>query len=518
MKKATLKTIISQIVICFISLTAFSQPLSIQWQNAFGGSMYDYTKEVAPTSDGGFISIGYTESANGNVSFNHGGGDCWIIKSNALGFVQWEKTFGGTSFDYGYSIQQTADGGYILAGYTESTDGDVTSNHGAGDSWVIKLDHLGSIQWEKTFGGSANDNAQSVKQTIDGGYIICGYTESLNGDVTTNHGGGDCWVIKIDDLGIIEWENTLGGSSYDFGQEIKQTIDGGYILSGGTNSNDGDITVQYGNGDCWLVKLDNVGTIEWMNSMGGSENDFGQSVEQTNDGGFIVAGYSMSSDGDITGQHGNGDCWIVKCDNNGTMQWQKALGGNGNDYAFCIKQLTTGNYILTGYSEMNGGDVTGNHGNYDCWIVQLDHEGILQQERSFGGTGVDIGYSIREASGGTLIIAGYTESNDGDLSGNHGGGDCWVFRMKLSSVGVNETTITSTINVAPTVSTGNFNFSGLENENKMEIFDVAGKLIFQTEINSIEYNLNLTEKAKGIYIYKVYSKNEITGTGKIILN
>lgn len=519
MKKATIKTILLQIFICCISLTTFSQALSIQWQNAFGGSMYDYTKEVAPTSDGGFISIGYTESSDGNVSFNHGGGDCWIIKSNALGLVQWEKTYGGTNSEYGYSIQQTMDGGYIVAGYTESSDGDISTNHGAGDCWVLKLDNTGAIQWEKTYGGSSNDNGQSIKQTTDGGYIICGYSESLDGDINnTNHGGGDCWVIKIDDLGTIQWNKTLGGTSYDFGQEIKQTSDGGYILSGGTNSNDGDITIQYGNGDCWLVKMDNVGTIEWMNSMGGSENDFGQSVEQTNDGGFIVAGYSMSSDGDVTGQHGNGDCWVVKCDNNGIMQWQKALGSSGNDYAFCVKQLTTGNYILTGYSEMNDGNVTGNHGSYDCWIVQLDDTGLIQQQKSFGGTGVDIGYSIREATGGTLIIAGYTDSNDGDLSGNHGGGDCWVFRMKLSSVGVNETPLLPSITVAPTVSSGNFNFSGIESESTIEVYDVAGKLVFQTKINSLSYNLDLSNNAKGVYIYKVNSKSELLGTGKIILN
>ncbi len=518
MKKATLKTIFLQIFICFVSLTAFSQPLSIQWQNAFGGNLYDYAKEVIPTSDGGFISVGYSESEDGNVSFNHGGGDCWIIKSSAAGFVQWEKTYGGSNFDYGYSIQQTADGGYIVCGFTQSIDGDITSNHGDGDAWVIKIDAMGSIEWQKTFGGSFNDNAQSVQQTSDGGYIICGYTESLNGDVTGNHGGGDCWVIKTDGLGVIQWTKALGGSSYDFAQDIKQTTDGGYIVCGGSTSNNGDITEQYGNGDYWIAKLDYSGALIWENSFGGTNYEVAQYIELTTDGGYIIAGYSMSNDGEVTGQHGNGDNWIVKCDINGTLQWQKTLGSSGNDYAYCIKQLSTGNYILTGYSEMNDGDVTGNHGNYDCWVVQLDGAGIILQQKSFGGTGVDIGYSIKEASGGTLVIAGYSESNDGDLSGNHGGGDSWIFRMKLSSVGINETPLSPSITVAPTLSTGNFNFSGIENESTLEVFDVAGKLVFQTKINSFSYNLDLSNNAKGVYIYKVNSKSELLGTGKIILN
>lgn len=517
MKKATLKKTFILLFTCLCSINIFGQLTSIQWQKPFGGGLYDYAKEITNTLDGGSITAGYSESTDGNVSFNHGAGDCWIVKTNSLGTIEWEKTYGGTGFDYAYSIKQTSDGGYIFAGYTESTDGDITSSIGGGDCWIIKLNSTGTILWQKTFGGTSSDNAQCIRQTIDGGYIICGYSESFDGDVIDNRGGGDCWIIKLDDLGTTEWTKTLGGTSYDFAQDIKQTSDGGYILSGGTNSTDGDVNLQNGNGDCWIVKLDYSGNIIWQKSFGGSNYDFAQSVVITDDGGYILAGYTESGNGDITGYHGAGDCWVVKFDNLGNIQWQKSLGSSGNDYAFCIQQLTSGGYILTGYSESNDGDVVGNHGNYDCWVVQLDEYGTIQMQSSFGGTGVDIGYSIKQTSVSTFIIAGYTESNDGDVSGNNGGGDCWVINMKLPSVGFNESVLGQTISVSPTISSENFNFYGMQNDNTIEIFNVTGKLILKTKTNSPDYSLNLADNAKGIYFYKVSAKNEMIGTGKIIL-
>lgn len=513
-----MKKLATLLFIYLYSANISGQSISIQWQKAFGGAMYDYGKEIETTSDGGYITTGYSESSDGDIFFNHGGGDWWVVKSNSLGSIQWEKTYGGTGYDYGYSIKQTADGGYIVAGYSESADGDVTGNHGGGDCWVIKLDTSGVVQWQKTYGGTLSDNAQCIRETNDGGYIICGYSESFDGDVTGNHGGGDCWIFKLDNSGTLEWEKTLGGSSYDFGQGIKQTSDGGYILTGGTNSNDGDVIGQNGNGDCWIVKLDNAGNIIWQNSLGGTNYDFGQSIEETIDDGYIIAGYSESVNGDVFGSYGGGDCWVVKCDNLGNLIWQKTLGSSGNDYGFCIQQINDGGYILTGYSELNDGDVTGNHGNYDCWVVKLDESGNSLMQKSFGGTGVDIGYSIRQITNGSFIIVGYSESNDGDITGDHGGGDCWVVRLSESSLGMEDNSLAQTISISPNPSSGNFNVSGLENGNRIEFYDISGKVIFQTKVSGSNYSLDLTDKARGIYFYRVNMKNGKSSTGKIILN
>lgn len=508
------------VIILFIyllSVNSFGQSPSIQWQKSFGGGMYEYAKEIEATIDGGYITAGYSESSDGNVSFNHGAGDCWIVKTNASGSIQWENSYGGTGFDYGCSIQQTSDGGYIVVGYSESNDGDITANKGAGDCWVIKLDNSGTIQWQKTYGGALNDNGQSIRQTIDGGYIVAGNTESSGGDVTVNYGGSDCWILKLDSSGLLEWEKTLGGSSYDYAQDIRQTADGGFILSGGTHSNNGDVAEQNGNGDCWIVKMSDTGNIIWENSFGGSDYDFAQSIEETYDGGYIAVGYSESVNGDITDAHGNGDCWVIKCNSSGNIEWQKALGSSGNDYGYSIIQATGGEYVLIGYSELNDGDVTGNHGNYDCWVVQLNETGNVYVQKSFGGTGVDIGYSIRQTSAVSYIIAGYSDSNDGDITGNHGSGDSWVIKLNLLSVGVEENLQPLTINVSPNPSNGNFNFSGLMEGSIIDIYDVTGKIVSHETTETINYSVDITNQAKGIYFYNVISKSGEYLKGKIII-
>lgn len=501
----------------FTKFTVAQTP-SLVWQKSLGGTGYEYAKEVELTTDGGCITAGYTESSDGDVSFNQGAGDCWIVKSDALGATQWEKSFGGTGFDYAYSIQQASDGGYIIAGYSESNDGDVTLNKGAGDCWIIKLDYSGAIEWQKTFGGTFNDNGKCIRQTLDGGYVVAGNTESSDGDVTVNFGASDCWILKLDSYGMIEWEKTLGGSSYDYAQDIKQTSDGGYVLCGGTHSTDGDVSEQNGNGDSWIVKLNNSGNIIWEYSFGGSNYDFAQSIEITTDGGYILAGYSESNDGDVTSTHGGGDCWIIKCNNVGNLLWQKSLGSSGNDYSYCIQQLISGGYILTGYSEANDGDVTGNHGNYDCWIVQLDSDGILEMQKSFGGTGVDIGYSIRQTSGVSYTIAGYSESNDGDVTGSHAGGDSWLISLSSLSLEVEGALQLFTFKVLPNPSTGNFIFLGLETGSSIEIYDVSGRIVFQTKETTMNYSVDLNEQAKGVYFYNVIMKSTECIKGKIVLN
>lgn len=512
MKKTTTFLIAS-----LFSINSFAQAPSVQWQKAFGGDSYDYTKEVALTSDGGSIAVGYTESVNGDVSFNYGAGDCWVIKIDAAGLVQWEKSFGGSGFDYGHSIQQTTDGGYIIAGYSESTDGDITTNAGGGDCWIIKLDNSGSIEWQHTYGGTVNDNGKCIRQTVDGGYIVAGNTESSDENVSINYGASDCWLLKLDNVGMIEWEKTLGGTSFDYAQDIKQTPEGGYILCGGTHSNDVNVTEQNGNGDCWIVKLNNIGNIVWEHSFGGTDYDFAQSIELA-DGGYIIAGYSESSNGDIVGAHGGGDCWIIKCNSLGDLQWQKSLGGTGNDYGYSIKQLNNGGYILTGYSESNNGDVSGNHGSYDCWFVQLSAAGFLEMQKSFGGTGVDIGYSIRQISASSYVIGGYSESIDGDVSGNHGGGDSWIIHLNVLSVNVEENVYAAAIVVSPNPSSGNFNFVGLEEGSDIVVYDVAGKIIHQVTEVTVNYSLDMGSRAKGVYFYSVRKQNGVSINGKIILN
>ena len=226
--------------------------------------------------------------------------------------IMWQKSLGGSDWDWAYSIQQTSDGGFIVAGGSYSNDVYVTGNHGSTDYWVLKLKPSGDIEWQKSLGGSDADEAFSIQQTSDGGFIVAGYSESNDGDVTGNHGWYDYWVVKLNTSGAIDWQKSLGGSYSDAAYSIQQTSDDGFIVAGGSYSDDGDVTENHLSADYWVVKLNSSGNIEWQKSLGGSDDDIATSIQQTSDGGFIVAGYSGSNNGDVTGNHGNVDYWIVK--------------------------------------------------------------------------------------------------------------------------------------------------------------------------------------------------------------
>jgi len=209
-------------------------------------------------------------------------------------------------------IEQTTDGGYIAAGFSKSIDGDLTANHGQEDYWITKLDSSGLIEWQKSFGGSGDEEANSIEQTTDGGYIVAGFSESSDGDVLLNNGSYDFWILKLHPSGSIEWQRALGGSDDDKAFSAEQTTDGGFIIAGHSFSVNGDVTGNHSSQDFWIVKLDSVGGFEWQKSLGGSDNDYAKSVEETTDGGYIIAGVASSNNWDVSGNHGAKDYWLVK--------------------------------------------------------------------------------------------------------------------------------------------------------------------------------------------------------------
>ncbi|SMC63143.1 autotransporter outer membrane beta-barrel domain-containing protein [Moheibacter sediminis] len=362
------------------------------WDKLYGGSGSDGASFIQQTSDGGYIIAGYsTSSANGDVTgTNKGDGDCWIVKLDASGNKIWDKLYGGSAEDSTNSIQQTSDGGYIIAGTSQSSaSGDVSdTSNGNNDYWIVKLDASGNKIWDKLYGGSGIDLASSIQQTTDGGYIIAGTSQSsASGDVTdTSNGNNDYWIVKLDASGNKIWDKLYGGSGNDWANSIQKTTDGGYIVAGYSDSSaSGDVSgISKGIRDYWVLKLDAAGNKSWDKLYGGNSIDDAFSVQQTADGGYIIAGYSLSSaSGDVSGTNkGFGDYWIVKLDASGNKVWDKLYGGSFVDQASSIWQTSSGGYIVAGYSghlSAGNGDQTGliSRGGNDYWVLTLDENGNL---------------------------------------------------------------------------------------------------------------------------------------------
>lgn len=403
-----------------------------RWARNYGGSNNEKGVSVNKTSDGGYIVGGETESNDGDVSGNHGDRDYWVTKLNISGDIEWQKCLGGTGTEVFHSIYHTSDGGCILAGDSNSNDGDVFGNHGGYDYWVVKLDSLGNMEWQKCFGGSDRDVLSSILQTKDGGFILAGHTLSDDGDIlfggSTRKGSYDVWIVKLTPDGNIDWQKCYGGSNVDFVEPIQQTSDGGYIFAGHTLSNDDDVSGNHGGYDYWVVKIDPSGNLQWQKCYGGVDNDFAHSIVQTKDSGFIVAGHTLSNSGDVSGNHGGYDFWVVKVDDSGTIQWKKCLGGQNDDFCSTIYQLDDHKFIVSGFTNSTDGDVIGNHGDFDYWMVKLDVDGLPIWQKCLGGSNTEENYCLHPTEDG-FIIAGESSSLNGDVSNNYGGFDSWIVKL-----------------------------------------------------------------------------------------
>lgn len=247
-----------------------------------------------------------------NIQARHAGGDYWAIKLNPSGELQWSRYFGGNFTDTPYGIVQTEDNGFIMVGSSDSSDVDINSNKGTYDFWVVKITNTGTLLWEKNFGGTEIDEARSITPTNDGNYIIAGDTRSNNTDVSANNGAADLWLVKITPNGELLWEQNYGGTSFDVARDIKLTQDGGFLVSGSSRSADGDVTTNKGQNDAWVIKINSSGNLMWQQTIGGSDIDFSYGVAELIDGTVVVVGESNSNDGDITVNKGFTDLLLIK--------------------------------------------------------------------------------------------------------------------------------------------------------------------------------------------------------------
>jgi hypothetical protein len=415
----------SSMAVLLLTPCAWAAP-SIEWEGTFGGSQSDYLRSIQQTRDGGYIAAGSSWSSDGDVTNNHGKDDFWVVKLKENGTLLWQKSFGGSDRDAASSIQETSDGGYIVAGCSRSKDGDVTNNYGKDDFWVVKLKEDGALDWEKSFGGSDFEYASSIQQTKDGGYILAGTSRSKDGDVSDNHGDTDFLVVKLKEDGTLEWKKSLGGSNFEYASSIRQTKDGGYVLAGTSISGDGDVSSGSSlNGEeFWVVKLTEDGTLEWGKQLGGAYTEYASSIQQTKDGGYILVGTSGSKQKIAPENHGSSDLWIVKLKENGVIDWEKSIGSPKNDQANSIQQSRDGGYIV-------GGEFPNEAGASDFWVVKLKDNGTVDWQRTFGGSGIDKAYSIQQTQDGGYIVAGESQSDDGDVHKNQGKDDFWIVKLKV---------------------------------------------------------------------------------------
>jgi len=359
-----------------------------------------------------------------------------IPPSEFTGEIEWAKTFGGSREDDALSIVETPDGGYAIAGFTLSNDGDIVDKTSTdADIWLLKLNADGEILWSKTYGGSLDDRATKLINTNDGGFAISGFTRSNDGDITINNGFYDYWLLKLDASGNIIWEKTYGFNGNDQGQSVIQTTDGGYFLTGFLDFDGRQVTGQpeieksgnrHGVGEFWGIKTDASGNEQWDQYYGGTSNDRSYDVVQTEDGGFLMVGNTESEDFDITNPKGSYDFWAVRIDNQGNLLWQKNYGGSSIEIAYAISKTTDGNYLIIGDTRSSDQDVTNHKGNADAWLLKINDSGDLLWQNTMGGTQFDTGRSATEMPDGNLLVFGSSRSADQDVNTNYGQSDFWM--------------------------------------------------------------------------------------------
>jgi hypothetical protein len=300
----------------------------IEWQKCNGGSQMEWAQNMVPTADGGVVCVGRTKSTDGEVTGFVGEEDCWITKLDSNGNLMWQKSLGGLEFDHAASVVEAADGSIYVAGYTGSIDGDFVSSHGSNDAFVAKISSTGLLLWIKCYGGPGSDTAIKIDFISENKISFLGNSGTVGGDVTSNYGMSDLWLVAIDSAGAILSQKSYGGSDSDYGKDMVQTDDGGYAIISSAQSNDIDATYNHGSWDYWFLKIDSIGIIQYQNSIGGSGEDIPQAITKSLGNGYYINGMSASTNYDVTGHHGvdwTHDFWVVHIDSSGRINLAKII-------------------------------------------------------------------------------------------------------------------------------------------------------------------------------------------------
>jgi hypothetical protein len=509
-------------VICFCIISFFKlnaqTPDSIAWQNVFGGSGYDHLFHTFKCSDGGFLLSGMTTSNDGTLAgLGLGSEDACVIKTDSVGQLQWVHTIGGSEYDKArYGIEDCY-GDFVVLGSTHSIDSDIVVNHGNSDAIIAKYDHLGNRKWVKTLGGTKEEGGRCVKQLRDSNYIFAIWTQSSNFDVPGNYGSYDAWIFKTDTALNTIWSHHYGGTDYDRCRIIYELDDGGFVFFGNSYSNDSVtndslMTGNHGDSDFWLTRLDSVGNRLWTHQYGGSGDDKGYGLSLTTDGGFLICGYTYSTDQDVSGTHGAEDGWVVKVDSIGTIVWSRAMGGTLDDATYRAYETLDGGWVALGNSASKNGDLSPTvhpHAGEDFWFIKFDALNNIVYNECFGGTLLEQGNDILFEPNNSFVLAGISHSSDDDVMMNYGDEDFWIFKIvpRVTNVGIFDPAL-----IPFTFLLNDDNLlvkSPVTGQLKFEAFNTAGELAYSVDLGTHiagnrNYHLNLKGFSSGVYVFKMW--------------
>ena len=415
----------------------------VSWVKTYGGSKNDLAKSVIKTQDGGYAVLGHTQSNDGDISDKPDESfDYWMLKFNATDQLEWSKTYGGSLDDRGTTIVQTQEGGYVLIGYSQSADQDVTQNAGSYDFWVAKLTENGEVTWQKSFGYIGSDKGIAILQTQDGGFFLTGSLDvtasggagnsrmySGGAENSKMHSGGDYWGIKLTSNGDTQWTKYFGGNLNDSPKDAIETQDGGFLIIGASDSIDVDISGNIETYDYWVVKINAEGTLIWEQSYGGTQIDEAHSIVAAADGNYIIIGDTRSDDVNVSENNGAADIWLIKINPNGDLIWEKSFGGSSFDGGRSITKTSDNGFIIAGSSRSENGILTNNNGQNDALVIRLDQNCNILWQKTIGGSNIDVFYDVVALENTSVIAVGETSSEDFDILENKGFTDILITKI-----------------------------------------------------------------------------------------
>lgn len=480
--------LLTSIILLLFSISLSGQ-LSVQWSKTLGGSSFESASGILETDQNKLLILGSSGSTDLNLSNNIGSSDIVLIQTDNTGEIEWFKNYGGTKDDKAADIIKSSNGGYLIVGSTLSMDNQVSNAIGSSDVWILKVNNVGDLEWELTVGDTLWDDSRKVIQNNEGDYLILSRSHK-------EETADDFLLTKVDELGNLIWNKEYGGSQNEWPVTILETNDG-YILVGSSESNDMMVTSNNGEIDFWILKIDKSGNKLWDKSYGGLGSEVAASSIITNDGNILVIGRAYS----LNPGENNGDYRLIKLDTDGNLLWDKTYGGSEIDNPSQISELDNGDLLIVGFSSSSDGDLITNNGNNDFWILQLSNDGDIINSLSIGGTNSDRLTNVT-ISNERILVAGHSSSSGLDISSNNGSSDIWYGELGITTSTIElEQAEKAILFPNPAFQSITVKLPYDEYLKSITIFAIDGQVVKTGSSN----NINISELTPGNYIFHVAS-------------